>query len=136
MKTLYAVLILTLLGGCAKHEYSTFILEETVTVRDLVYLPRQHGSGIGVGYTSGGNVAIVPNNIDVTEAYAIVFECSHGSFIIDDWPELWKQLREGEDYTALYQESYEVINDTARTVVGYHFLGIKEFPNLMRKVKQ
>jgi len=104
-------------------------MKEDVVVADVVYTPSRHGSGIGVGPTTGsqGGMAIVVTSIDIPEVKAIVFQCKHGKFIIKD-SVLWERLKEGQEAVALYQEIYEVKGKEGevkeRKLVKYHLLNV------------
>lgn len=105
----------------SKEEYSPN-LTETATVVDLVYTPRRHGSGDGVGLTTGGDLAFTSTSVTVPERYAVVFQCQHGKFIIENDQEqtkaLWNRLKEGQEVTVTYREVYRLtymVKDGQRT---------------------
>jgi len=140
--TLITLLVLTSIFFTSCKTYKTVYSEplyEEVKVRDLIYTPATHGSGtdMTMDYTTGQpGLAMV--NVETKEVFAIVFECQHGSFIIEDNENLWKKLREDSIYTCVYQEKYRYIYENkeliGRALVSYNFLGLKEFPELMEKV--
>ena len=123
MKSLVAGLIILLCTGCYQHEASE-ILEEKVVIRDLVFTPSQHGSSIGVDL----DLNLTFSDITIQEKYTIVFECLHGSFIVER-PDLWKVLREDSTYTVCYKEIYSV-DGTNKVLINYDCIGLKEFPNM------
>jgi hypothetical protein len=88
----------------------TAILEEDATVVDLVYTPSRHGSDVGIGLTTGGDLSITPVSINIPEKYAIVFKCQHGKFIIDcntqERKKLWNDLDEGQKVRVKYKEAW------------------------------
>ncbi len=144
MKQLITCLMILMIGlsvfGCKRTVTEcSDILKEAVLVRDLVYVPAVHGSGTGptVGITGGGDLSVgmAFTNISTKEEFAIVFECQHGGFIIKR-EDLWKKLHEKSSYTCLYREICQTTYDgnqlLQRTLVDYDFLGLEEFPDLIR----
>lgn len=127
---------LLFLFGCVKTEYSP-TLTEPAKVVDLVYQPSNHGSGLGIGFGSspqGGMVTtITPISVDVPEAYAVVFQCQHGKFVIQGEEskakEMWNRLKENQDVTVEYREVYESCYKrhllVSKKLVKYEFLDAK-----------
>lgn len=115
--------LLIFLVGCMPPVETTHVLTEKAKVLQTCYNPGTHGTG--VGFTSGGDVAFVSTTIQ--PKYAIVFECQHGRFIIEDEgkgsraAKLWERLKEGQEVLVQYQEEY-VKEDGKRKVVGYKFV--------------
>jgi hypothetical protein len=95
-------------------------LTEKATVADLVYTPSNHGSNINpsVHITSEGDLGLglTFTEVDIPEKYAVVFQCQHGKFIVQDnqkkAKELWNRLKTGQEvmvwYNEVYQEDYAV----------------------------
>ena len=130
--------------GTVSEEKLSPELTEGATVVDLVYNPSNHGSdvnpslhmtedgGVGLGFTF--------TEVDIPEKYAVVFQCQHGKFIIqDDQPkvkELWSRLKLGQRVTVRYKEVYQddyAVKTTwwgkeltrvlvARKLLKYHFI--------------
>ncbi|MFZ6036264.1 MAG: hypothetical protein ACOYUK_03925 [Patescibacteria group bacterium] len=124
--------------GCrqSKHERSP-LLTEPVVVKQLVYTPATHGSAVGPTFnpTSDGiGVGLAVTSVRTREKRAIVFECPHGSFVVER-EDLWSKLHEDSTYTCVYVELYESVYDhdtlVLRTLSDYDFLGLQEFPELM-----
>ncbi len=133
-----AVMILV---GCTETETiekTSPEMTESATVADLVYTPSNHGDGVGPTINMAGHIGIAFTEIDVPEKYAVVFECQHGKFIIDNQdkaPELWRRLKRDQKVTVRYNEVYEesstVTTDWGREVsrqlnsrklLKYHFI--------------
>jgi hypothetical protein len=146
MKRLLTICLALIIGlaivGCGMKrtvQETSDTLQEQVRVRDLVYVPAVHGSGSGptVGMNLDGDLHVGMNytNISTQEEYAIVFECQHGNFIIDR-SDLWKVVHQDSSYTCLYREVYRSVYQgdslISRTLADYDFLGLKEFPDLVR----
>jgi chromosome segregation ATPase len=114
-------------------EYSP-TLTEPAEVVDLVYTPERHGTAEGTGVDLKLNVSMVSSTVDIPRKYAVVFQCQHGKFIIEDNQEkakaLWGRLKEGQSVTVSYREVYDVTytstngakKETARKLVDYDFL--------------
>lgn len=55
------------------------------------------------------------NTVTVTDQFAVVFECQHGKFLIEDLGresragKLWKKLKQGDKVKILYKEVYYVV---------------------------
>lgn len=127
------------LAGCQRtvNERSD-ILTEPVRVRDLIFTPSIHGTGVGptLDLTGEGGLGIAITSVSTEEKYSIVFECPHGGFVIER-EELWKKLHEGSTYTCEYLELYKTVYDgdelISRELTDYDFLGLSEFPELMQQ---
>jgi hypothetical protein len=115
MKLLVLVPLLFLVG-CPKTEYGPQ-LTEPATVVDLPFVPSGHGTGVGLS-TKG---SMVVSSVDIPERYAIVFQCQHGRFVIEDHPDIWKRLRVGQAVTVHYREVIEVENGK-RAIVDLDFI--------------
>lgn len=125
------------LFGCTfvetDREYSA-TLTEPAEVADLVYVPRRHGTGEGIGVDLNLNPSLVSTDVTIPQKYAVVFQCQHGKFIIEGnqekAKELWNRLKEGQQVTVSYREVYDVTytttdgvkRETARQLVDYDFL--------------
>lgn len=132
------VILLITFGGCkeTKIQYSK-VLTESAEVVDLVYTPSNHGGGAGpsFGMTSGGDLAvgIATVSVDISEKYAVVFQCQHGKFIIESdqkkTKDLWNRLKEGQKVTVYYREVYKNIYEDSKMIeshlVKYQFLDAK-----------
>lgn len=123
------VLLLALLGSLSACDFAVTRygpnLTEEATVADLAYIPSGHGSGVGVGFTTGGNMAVTSTSVDIPERYAVVFHCPHGKFVVEggQYRGLWMRLREGQAVTVHYRHVQEcrkvdgvIQEDTCRTV--------------------
>jgi hypothetical protein len=130
---LFALFCLT---GCIHTETEcSDILQETVKVQQLIYVPSTHGMGFGPTMSSNGNSGLAVTSIETQEEYAIVFACQHGNFIIKR-ENLWKKVHQDSSYTCLYREIYETSYDdrkfVGRALKDYDFIGLKEFPDLIQ----
>lgn len=98
---------------------------EQARVDDLIFSPAQHGTGVGTGFTPKGRVVTTVTSVDIPAAYAVVFECRHGRFVVqgqDDRHEaLWGRLRKGQEVLVEFAERL----DRDNRVVGYKFYGVK-----------
>jgi hypothetical protein len=133
MKRIVLALLLscvTLLGGCTDEriEKSTVLTEKAV-VADLVYTPAVHGSGVGPTISMKGKVGLAFTNVDISEAYAVVFQCDHGKFIINDPTKakrLWQTLKKDQEVVVSYREVYLATYDgdklLQRRLEKYEFL--------------
>lgn len=97
------VLIFALLVGCSGHttKYGP-VLTEPATVQSLAYVPRGHGSGVGM--TMKGEMSV--SSVDIPERYAVVFQCRHGSFVVEGQRarELFGKVRQGQRVAVHYRE--------------------------------
>jgi len=91
------VLVLSF-AGCGGPEWSPE-LTEGARVVETVHTPAQHGSGVGL--TTGGDMAVIGTYAGA--AYAVVFRCAHGKFIVED-KQLWAALSEGDSVIVHYKE--------------------------------
>ena len=125
------LLCLLVLPGCIqwKTTYSPELREQAVVV-DLAYCPPTHGSGTGVGVTGGGNIAVSSVSVSTQPAWATVFRCQHGQFIVQG-EETYRSVSEGDTVTVVYREVYRDDYDTKlkeyvkRTLVDYDFLYVE-----------
>lgn len=69
------------------------------------------------------------NTVKVEDQFAIVFECQHGKFLIEDLGResragnLWKKLKQGNEVKIRYKEVYYVVPaDKTRTLRRYEFV--------------
>lgn len=110
------------LGGCPEFEESSE-LTEPAKVLQLCYSPGSHGTGVGL--TTGGDIAVVP--VTVEPSWAVVFECQHGRFVIEDVGRdsrahrLWGRLKEGQSVSVRYREVYSV-SKGVKTFSKYRFV--------------
>lgn len=134
MRIVIAILIGLFLMGCGPVTEQSKVLKEKVRVVALVYNPGVHDSSVGPTINFNGGVGIGISSIDVPPYWAVVFECQHGRFIVED-KALWKAVYQDSVYTCLYTEIYktEYKNDVviSRVLVKYDFLGLEEFPQLL-----
>lgn len=135
-KFLFLLAVVGLLSaGCeyTKKEYSSLLTEEAEVV-DLVFTPSRHGSGSGVGPSINmeGHLGIsfVSVRVDVPEAFAIVFRCEHGKFIVQSnkhWEpqkvkQLWEELKDGQKVVVTYREIYENTYDANNKLLESHLI--------------
>lgn len=98
-------------------------LSEPGRVVDLPYVPAGHGSGSGTGFSTSGDITFSSSSIDIPARYAIVFECQHGRFVVENQPELWKSLHVGEEVDIHYYEILEGDDSTPMHAVDLKFIG-------------
>lgn len=123
-----AFLLPLLVLGCEKLEVGPDMTEKA-KVCQLIYTPSQHGSTIAPGVDTKGKVNITFVSVDIPEKYAVVFECQHGKFIIEDEGKesrahrLWSRLKDGQEVTVRYAEVYSVDGNGGRHLKKYNFIG-------------
>ena len=115
-----ALIVIVLLGGRAKTEYSQE-LTENAEITEVVYTPSQHGSGVSPGISSKGTMVMSFTSINIPEVFAVVFKCGHGKFIIKR-KDVWEKAKIGMHVTVRYREVYRV-SGKERRLVKYDFLG-------------
>jgi hypothetical protein len=130
------VVLAVALSACTPnwgYKYSPNMTEPAV-VEDTFFSPRLHGSGLGVGITTGGSMALVPSSTTIQEKYAVVFSCQHGKFVVEGSDtkhrDLWAKLKRGQAVDIVYREMYrvdygdrgEVVNTTLK---AYDFIDAK-----------
>jgi hypothetical protein len=109
-------------------------LQASGRVISLLYSPAFHDSDSNIGFTTGGNMTVVPSSIDIPEHFGAVFQWSHGRFALSGPTGFHKQLYEnltpGEDVVILYRERYVTPSDapTRRHLSGYDFIDIETAP--------
>lgn len=127
-KVKHAILLLIPLAllGCEKLEYSD-VLTEKGTVSETIYTPSSHGTGMGWSFGGKNGPKPVVTSISVPSKYAIVFECAHGKFVVENEGDgskahgLWKRLKKGQEVTIKYREVY-VVTETERHLKDYDFV--------------
>jgi hypothetical protein len=114
---------LMLLSGCnGRYTKGGPVLTEQGRVADLPYVPSGHGSGSGFAINSKGGLSPTFTSVSIPARYAIVFECTHGRFVIEGHAELWKRLHVGELVDIHYYEILEGDDDTPAHATGLKFL--------------
>lgn len=111
MKTKLMLAVLVLCAGCDKTIYEASDMKtEPASVVDLVYMPKNHGSDVAIGFTSNGGTSITPVSVDLPERYAVVFQCQHGKFIVESNQEkakaLYHRLSRDQKVVVSYREIY------------------------------
>ena len=99
------VACLIALAGCDRYEEGPVQTEDAVVV-DLPYVPSGHGSGVGVGLTTSGSMAVSSISTDIPARYATVFQCQHGRFVVEGHEAMWKRLKVGQKVTVYYTEQW------------------------------
>jgi hypothetical protein len=128
MKTTPLIAVLSLmfiLSGCDKYENGPE-LTEPAEIYDTCFVPAGHGetSG-GVGINTKGHWAYnFPQGVEIPAAYAVVFKCQHGKFVIDGerGEAIYKSFSKGDLVTVIYQEKLLVHDDGKKEVLGLHLL--------------
>ena len=98
-------LVLVLMGamvGCCHTEYSKE-LTEPATVEQTIFTPATHGTGVGP--VTGGKGGLTVVSVDTSPVYAVVFECQHGKFIVEN-EAVWRYLKQGDHVLVNYREVY------------------------------
>ncbi|MDQ2932854.1 MAG: hypothetical protein M3Q80_00545 [bacterium] len=138
IKNLILALTVLCLLGCKKTTtvYSE-VKKENATVVDLVYMPSNHGSGVGptMSTTMNGDpqVGIAVTTVSIPEKYAVVFECQHGKFVIQSDQKqtkaLYQKLRRDQKVEVAYREIYEIVKEKDQVVskefIEYDFIDAK-----------
>ena len=119
MKQIFTALLFLFVVGCYKTEYSP-TLTEPATVSDSIYTPAQHGSAVGPVLNTSGNAGLAITSVDVPEAYAVVFKCQHGKFIVKR-KDIWEKLQTGDKVVIQYREEYHV-TDKERVLHKFDFI--------------
>lgn len=111
-----------LLSACDKREDGPD-LSEAGEVYDTCFVPKGHGSGTGVGFSTSGEMVTSSSDVSIPARFAIVFKCQHGKFVIDgDRGEaLYKRLSKGDRVKITYYEEFSVDKHGTRTFVDMHF---------------
>ncbi len=134
MKAIWALALVVLLAGCDFFNYPKWEKSETMTepavVSDIIFSPSRHGSGVGVGIDTNGDIGISSVSVNVPEQYAVVFECQHGRFVIEGGKgstayQLWTRLKKLQPVTVHYREEYKITKyeeQEHKTIIGYDFL--------------
>jgi len=124
----YLICLIILLSGCTNPVTYGPELTETAEVVDTCYVPAGHGSDVNVGFTTNGDLAITPVNINIPARYAVVFKCKHGKFIIDNEnydrdraKKLYHKLCRGNKVLVKYCEKRQIIKQE-ECVIGLHFI--------------
>ena len=104
------LVVVAILGvsGCAQHVYGPELTEPGRVVA-MSYMPRNHGTGAGYAFTGGkSGGGIVVTSVTIPEKYAIVFQCQHGSFVIenDEAQRLFTTLTQGVVVSIHYRVIY------------------------------
>lgn len=121
MKTLITALALAgslIFSGCkeqTKYENSEILYEKGKVITTL-YSKKHSDSDVGVGITTGGNLAVTSTSITIPERWGVVFRCEHGNkFPIlgedEKYKVLWEKLDEGDSVDIAYKEIYKVVYD-------------------------
>lgn len=101
--------VLLAVTGCGEHV--SIPKTEGARVDCVGYTPPMHGDGMGVGYTTGGNMALSSVTVDAPAHYFVVYRCQHGSFVVDRTDNtLWSQIHEGDSVTVFYSEEWYVFD--------------------------
>ena len=140
---LAAGLALGTLTGCrVTHTEVSDVLHEDAKVVQTIYSPSRHGSGVSPQINNlfsddGPSFELEITSIDMSEEYAVVFECQHGKFVSEGsdqrHKDLWSRLKEGQEvdvtYKEIYRTTYEEDKDgdgekdlVERVLTGFDFL--------------
>ena len=79
-------------------------------------MPSSHGSSTTVQFNTDSDGNLTPGfgvgSIDIPEKYGVVFECSHGNFVVHGndqrHKELWQRMRKDSLVDVTYKEVYTV----------------------------
>ncbi len=121
MKKTYQLILfstIVFMSSCIteKEELSEILTEKGVVV-DLVYTPKNHGSDLGVGITTGGDLSFTPVDVNIPEKYAVVFKCHdhNAKFVIQNNQqkanEMWHRLTEHQEVVISYRKVFNVTYD-------------------------
>ena len=133
----YLLLIITvLLCGCIPKEEMSGPMTEEATIVAMSYAPSQHGSASGMAITTNGKggMGFGPTfgSVDIQEAYAVVFKCKHGTFVVNDKKakQLFSTYLQGQKVILTYREVSMVERDrhgqiVTKTFKDYHLEDVK-----------
>ncbi len=121
MKTLITALAISgslIFSGCkeqTKYENSEILYEKGKVITTL-YSKKHSDSNVGVGMTTGGNLAVTSTSITIPERWRVVFRCEHkNKFPImgedEKYKRLWEKLDEGDSVDIAYKEIYKIKYD-------------------------
>jgi len=126
------------LNSCdyTKTEQSEILYEKGKVITTL-YNQKHSDSEIGAGMTTGGDLVVTSNSIDIPEKWGVVFKCEHGNkFPImgkgEEYKKLWKELEEGDSVKISYKENYKIIYDyktdkpKSKELIDYDFINAKK----------
>jgi len=122
-----AIVLTVLLASCEPPVESSPEMTEKAKVVQTIFAPSQHGTSSGTAISLKGKVSFVSTTVDIPSKYAIVFECEHGKFVIQDEGEnsrahnLWKKLKDGQQVTVRYKEVWQV-REQVRHLLKYDFI--------------
>ena len=114
-------------SGCNfnySEEEQSEILYEKGKVITTLYSKRHDDSDMGVGITTGGDLAITSTSITIPERWGVVFRCEHkNKFPImgedEKYKKLWEKLDEGDSVKISYKEIYKVMyNGKTKQVIN------------------
>lgn len=121
VRLLVGAIAILLISGCGNEQHLSPEMTEPATVEETIYQTNQHGSGTGV--SSKGSMVFT--SVDIPAAWAVVFHCEHGKFVIEGQREkhrqLWQKLSKGDHVTVRYKEIYET-RDGKDVLVGFDFI--------------
>lgn len=130
--TILALLVVLLVscGPTSPTRETSGIMHEHGRVKQLAFAPGYKGKIEGaIGFNGGkhGGMTWSPSrNVVVDPSKSIVFECPHGTFDVNDRPDVWQKLHEGDEVEISYREVYEVRNGDdgrpARKLVDLEFV--------------
>jgi hypothetical protein len=105
------------LAGC-KYQVTKYgpTLTENATVADLAYVPSGHGSGVGISMK--GDLSV--SSVNIPERYAVVFQCSHGKFVLEgsQYKDLWHRLSKDQAVTIHYREVLDCTQEGGEVLPG------------------
>ncbi len=136
LQVLMLPVVVVLLAACDRwRDTESETMTEEAKVADLLFMPANHGRTEGQFQVTGkGNLRYKPSeDFTIAEHYAIVFECQHGSFVVDHdqvaTRALWQRLKRDQQVTVYYKEKYrEKWTDdklVEKNLVGFDFLDAK-----------
>ena len=126
---LISIILLCTFTACKKYATeSSEVLTEQGVVLALSYMPKNHGSGLGPAFSlSDGSMSLAVTSVSMPEKYAVVFRCSHGSFVVESGAkELFSNLQTGQEVTIEYRERYRIVTENgqilSKNITGYDFI--------------
>ena len=134
------------LNGCSdytKNEQSE-VLHEKGKVVTTLYSKEHNSSDVGVGITTGGDLAITSTSVNIPETWGVVFRCEHkNKFPIhgsdEKYKKLWEKLDEGDSVNIAYKENYLVKYERktgkviSKELIDYDFIDAKKIGEKKQK---
>ena len=101
------------------------IKTERGIVLDKQFAPEINTSSTGIGFTTGGHMAMTTSHIYIPEQYLVFFRCEHKVIFHVDAQPLWEKLNAQD---SVYIKYYEIL-DRKNRVQGLKFVTANKITN-------